>query len=253
MPIPSTRAASTPLRSTLLRSRRRVEAVIAGGGPSIVFQPIVRACDGEIEGYEALSRFPAGGGATEAWFADAAQCGLGPALDRSAAVKALDEATRLPVGPFVAVNLSAATLLADAALVELLRDVATRRPLVVEITEHAALDDEDAVLAVVGELRRGGVAIAVDDVGSGYAGMRHLVLLEPEIVKLDAFVVRDMRNNRAKSALAELVLEFARKTEARCVFEGIETDDDLEAATSIGADLLQGYRLGRPAAVDLLV
>lgn len=247
--MPSTRAASTPLHSTLLRSRRRVEAVIAGGGPDIVFQPIVRACDGVIEGYEALSRFPAGGGDTEAWFAHAAQCGLGPALDRSAAVKALAESDRLPGGCFVAANLSAATLLVDSALVDVLLDHHRRRPLVVEITEHAALDDEVEVVAVLAKLRRGGVAVAVDDVGSGYAGMRQLVVLEPQVIKLDAFVVHGMKGNRAKSALAELVLEFARKTEARCVFEGIETDDDLDAATLIGADLLQGYRVGRPAAV----
>ncbi|QIH99407.1 EAL domain-containing protein [Rhodococcoides fascians A21d2] len=251
--MPSTRAASTPLRSTLLRSRRRVESVVAGGGPDIVFQPIVRARDGAIEGYEALSRFPAGGGDTEAWFADAAQCGLGPALDRSAAVKALAESARLPGECFVAVNLCAATLLVDSALVDVLLDHGRRRPLVVEITEHAALDDEAAVVAVLAELRRGGVTVAVDDVGSGYAGMRHLVVLEPQIIKLDAFVVHGMRDNRAKSALAELVLEFARKTDARCVLEGVETDEDLEAATGIGADLLQGYRIGRPAAVDQLV
>ncbi|MEK8073627.1 EAL domain-containing protein [Rhodococcoides navarretei] len=226
-----------------------MEAVIAGGGPDIVFQPIVRARDGVIEGYEALSRFPAGGGDTEAWFADAAQCGLGPALDRSAAVKALEESTRLPHGPFVAVNLSAATLLADAALVDMLREYGGRRPLIVELTEHAVLDDEDAVVAVLGELRDGGVAVAVDDVGSGYAGMRQLVVLEPEVIKLDAFVVHGMKGNRVKSALAELVLEFARKTDSRCVFEGIETDEDLEAARSIGADLLQGFRIGRPTAV----
>ena len=93
------------------------------------------------------------------------------------------------------------------------------------------------------------VAVAVDDVGSGYAGMRQLVVLEPEAIKLDAFVVHGMKGNRVKSALAELVLEFARQTDARCVFEGIETDEDLEAARSIGADLLQGFRVGRPAAL----
>ncbi|WP_167735544.1 EAL domain-containing protein [Rhodococcus sp. 1R11] len=251
--MPSTRPASTPLRSTLLRSRRRVETVIAGGGPDIVFQPIVRAHDAVIEGYEALSRFPAGGGDTEAWFADAAHCGLGPALERSAAVKALAESARLPDGYFVAVNLSAATLLVDAALVNELLDYGRQRPLVVELTEHGALDDEDAVVAVLGELKRGGVAVAVDDVGSAYAGLRQLVVLEPQIIKLDAFVVHGMKGHKVKSAMAELVLEFARRTEARCVFEGIETDDDLEAATLIGADLLQGYRIGRPAAVDLLV
>lgn len=227
-----------------------MEAVIAAGGPDIVFQPIVRGRDGAIEGYEALSRFPAGGGDTESWFEDAAQCGLGPALDRSAAVKALTESARLPGGCFVAVNLSAATLLQDSALVDVLLDHGRCRPLIVEITEHAALDDEAAAVAVVAELRRGGVAVAVDDVGSGYAGMRHLVVLEPQIIKLDAYIVHGMRDNRAKSALAELVLEFARKTDARCVFEGIETDDDLEAARAIGADLLQGYRVGRPAPVD---
>ena len=167
-------------------------------------------------------------------------------------MNALKESAQLPHGSFLAVNLCAATLLADFSLVGHLVEFRQRRHLIVEITEHATIDDEVgvlAVLAVLAELRRGGVDIAVDDMGSGYAGLRHLVLLEPDVIKLDAFVVHGMRENRIKMVVAELILEFARKTGARCVFEGIETDDDLEAATSIGADLLQGYRLGRPAAM----
>ncbi|RMB77416.1 EAL domain-containing protein [Rhodococcus sp. SBT000017] len=242
---------------------RRIRAVIDSGGPTIVFQPIVRAVDGAtivfqpivravdgaIEGYEALSRFPEGGGTTERWFADAVCCGLGAALDTSAVMNALKESAQLPHGSFLAVNLCAATLLADFSLVGHLVEFGQKRHLIVEITEHATIDDEVGVLAVLAELRRGGVDIAVDDVGSGYAGLRHLVLLEPDVIKLDAFVVHGMRENRIKMVVAELILEFARKTGARCVFEGIETDDDLEVATSIGADLLQGYRLGRPAAM----
>ncbi|MDZ7918267.1 MAG: EAL domain-containing protein [Rhodococcus sp. (in: high G+C Gram-positive bacteria)] len=229
---------------------RRIRAVIGSGGPTIVFQPIVRAADGAIEGYEALSRFPEGGGTTETWFADAVRCGLGTALDTSAVMNALKESADLPDGSFLAVNLCAATLLADFSLVRHLVEFRQRRHLIVEITEHATIDDEVGVLAVLAELRRGGVDIAVDDVGSGYAGLRHLVLLEPDVIKLDAFVVHGMKESPTKVAVAELILEFARKTGARCVFEGIETDDDLDAAASIGADLLQGYRLGRPAAVQ---
>lgn len=231
------------------QASRRIRAVIDSGGPTIVFQPIVRAVDGAIEGYEALSRFPEGGGTTERWFADAVCCGLGAALDTSAVMNALKESAQLPHGSFLAVNLCAATLLADFSLVGHLVEFGQKRHLIVEITEHATIDDEVGVLAVLAELRRGGVDIAVDDVGSGYAGLRHLVLLEPDVIKLDAFVVHGMRENRIKMVVAELILEFARKTGARCVFEGIETDEDLDAATSIGADLLQGYRLGRPAAM----
>ncbi|MEU3471871.1 EAL domain-containing protein [Rhodococcus sp. NPDC006774] len=234
------------------RASRRIRSVIDSGGPTMVFQPIVRAVDGAIEGYEALSRFPDGGGTTESWFADAVHCGLGAALDTSAVMNALKESAQLPCGSFLAVNLCAATLVADFALVGHLVEFGRRRHLIVEITEHAAIDDELEVLAALAELRRGSVDIAVDDVGSGHAGLRRLVLLEPDVIKLDATVVHGMRENRTKMVVAELILDFARKTNARCVFEGIETDDDLEAATSMGADLLQGYRTGRPAAVHLL-
>lgn len=240
-----------PIRDASHRrhASRRIRAVIDSGGPTIVFQPIIRAGDGAIEGYEALSRFPEGGGTTESWFAESVHCGLGAALDTSAVMNALEESAQLPCVSFLAVNLCAATLVADFALVGHLVEFRQRRHLIVEITEHATIDDEVGVLAALAELRRGGVDIAVDDVGSGYAGLRRLVLLEPDVIKLDAFVVHEMGTNPTKTAVAELILEFARKTNARCVFEGIETDDDIEAATSIGADLLQGYRVGRPAAV----
>jgi EAL domain-containing protein (putative c-di-GMP-specific phosphodiesterase class I) len=225
----------------------RIQAVIDDGGPDIVFQPICRADDGTIEGYEALSRFPPTGGTTETWFSDAAAIGLGSALDRSAARKAIQESASLPDGTFVSLNLAAATLLGDTDVSDLLIEAGRDRRLVLEITEHAAIADHDAVQPVLARLRRGGVAIAVDDVGAGYAGLRQLVLLEPDFIKLDAFVVHEMKGHPTKLAAAEFILALAKKTGARCVFEGIETEEDFETAKLLGADLLQGYHMGRPA------
>jgi len=83
----------------------RLQALLDSGGPDIVFQPICSAHDLSIVGYEALSRFPVTGGSTDAWFADAARTGYGPALDRAA----VEAAARIPAGAFLSMNTSAST------------------------------------------------------------------------------------------------------------------------------------------------
>ena len=120
-------------------------------------------------------------------------------------------------------------------------------PRPVESWTHDRIDDYDGMGVAVEMLRSAGVLISVDDVGTGYSGLRQLVELRPGVVKLDASIVRGIDTDRMRRAAAVSIVTFSREIGAVCIFEGVETAEELATAREVGADLVQGYLLGRPA------
>ena len=232
--------------------RRRVRAVLDGGGPRIVVQPIIDLDTGEVVGAEALSRFdgrPTQG--PDQWFADAAQVGLGAELELAAVVVALPMLAALPPHAYLSVNVSPETA-SSAALLDLLRDSAVPTDRVVlELTEHADVGDYPALDAALRRLRALGVRIAVDDAGTGFASLRHILNLRPDIVKLDLALVRGIHADPARRALAAGLLVFTQQIGACLVAEGIEAPDELAALRQVGVTHGQGYHLGRPTALPI--
>jgi EAL domain-containing protein (putative c-di-GMP-specific phosphodiesterase class I) len=100
-----------------------------------------------------------------------------------------------------------------------------------------------------------GFRLAVDDLGAGYAGLTSLVQLEPEVVKLDMSLIRDISKSDVKRKLVRSVVELCRALGSKTVAEGIESEGELQTVKELGCDLLQGFLLGRPGrpfpAVDL--
>ncbi len=196
-------------------------------------------------GFEALSRFDAEPARTpDLWFADAAEVGEGVALEVAAIEVALRGLSGLPNPIYLAVNASPECM-CDDRLAAALAVVPGER-LVLEITEHAAIEDYDAVVRRVVGYRARGVRIAVDDAGSGYAGLEHIVRLSPDIVKLDRFLIDQIDEDAARRSLAAALVRFARDTGAVVVAEGVETLSQLTVLRSLGVDRIQGFLLGRP-------
>lgn len=230
----------------------RIASVIAAGGPTIVFQPMIEARGHETRGFEALSRFTGSSGSPLNWFADASTVGLRVELETCAIQAAADAARVLPPDAFVAVNASAETIL-SADLVTVLTTADPIRRWVVEITEHDRIEDYGGLSVAVDMLRAAGFLISVDDVGSGYSGLRQMVELRPDVVKLDASIVRGIDTDRMRRAAALSVVTFSREIGAACVFEGIETAEELATAGEVGAELVQGFYPGAPAPASALV
>lgn len=225
-----------------------VEAVLAAGGPQLAFQRIVTLADGAVEGYEALARFPALDGATmppPVWFAAADACGLGRELELSALQAALRALPEVPAGRYLTGNLSPATLV-DPGLARLVDAVALDR-FVLELTEHAQVSDYDHLAAVLAPLRRRGLRVAVDDAGAGYASLRHVLRLCPDIVKLDASLTRGIDSDPPRRVLTEALVRFAGAQGARVVAEGVGNDRERSTLRQLGVAAGQGYGLGRPA------
>src|SRR5690349_3408176 len=173
---------------------------------TLVFQPIVDLAAATIAGYEALSRFPGTAG-PDVWFAAAADAGVAAELEALAIGKALDAVPALPDNTFLTVNVSPHLLGTDPVQEALARRPDLRR-VVVELTEHTPMDDLDGLTAATAALRERGALIALDDTGNGYAGLRQMAALRPQLVKLDRTLVSDADADPVRMALAEMVGEF---------------------------------------------
>ena len=229
--------------------RARIEQVLADEAIEMVFQPVVVLATGERAGYEALARFPSvPGERPDAWFRNAAKVGLADELELLAVRTALAELDRLPPACFISINLSPAVL-GNPRLLDLV-DAADPERVILELTEHAIVEDYHAFGAAVAPLRARGVAMAVDDAGAGYASLRHILNLRPGLIKLDMSLTRDIQADPARRALANGLQGFARSLEAQVVAEGIETEHELEALRELGIELGQGYLLGKPAPLE---
>jgi EAL domain-containing protein (putative c-di-GMP-specific phosphodiesterase class I) len=139
------------------------------------------------------------------------------------------------------------TDLADPSLTDSeapLTKVADR--VVLEITERSSLDEVKDARNRVAELREMGFQIAVDDMGAGYAGLTSFALLEPDYVKLDMSLIRDVHLSATKQKVIRSMTDLCKDMGMKVVAEGIETRDELEALLEIGCDLFQGFLFAKP-------
>jgi EAL domain-containing protein (putative c-di-GMP-specific phosphodiesterase class I) len=213
---------------------------------TIVFQPIVDLASATVAGYEALARFP-GTASPDVWFAAAHEAGLGAELEALALRKALAAVPDLPPDTFLTVNVSP-HLLGTAPVMAALAGPATLRRVVVELTEHMPTPDLVALRQQTAALRGRGALIAIDDAGSGYAGLQQLAEVRPQLVKLDRALVAGADTDPVKAALAEMVGTFASRIDAWLLAEGIETAGELATFARLGVPLAQGWLFGRPTA-----
>ena len=174
----------------------------------------------------------------------AVQLALGVQLELTTIAQALRELDRVPEGAYLAVNCShhAAT---SSQLARLLGSDAGR--IVLEITEHEAVEDYVALVTALAPLREMGARIAIDDAGAGFASMRHTLQITPDIVKMDMSLTRGIDADRAKRALAAALISFTEEMDIAMVAEGIETAEELETLATLGVRFGQGFYLAEPA------
>ncbi len=238
--------ARVPTSLPYLRAlRSRMEAVLASpAGITPVFQPIVMLATGRIVGYEALARFPQLPlQAPDVWFAQAHACGLGEPLEAKAVKAAL--AVPRPPGTYVSVNLSPSAVTSLEVLEALPTDL---RGVVVEITEQQAVTDERSLEAALVALRGAGARIAIDDTGSGYAGLQRMMRTRSDFLKIDRALIEGVHRDPVKVALIESLVRFARRTGTGVCAEGVETLDELTMLADLDVAYAQGYALARPEA-----
>lgn len=229
----------------------RIMSVLEMGQPRVVYQPVYRCSAQRIIGVECLSRFQAEPRRTpDVWFAEAYDVGLGVRLELNAILTALDGLRGLPGDFYVALNVSPKAIVSGNIADYL--DVIPLHRIVLEITEHALIDDYALLNARLAPMKEAGVRVAVDDAGAGYASLRHVLAIQPDILKLDLSLTRGIDADTPRRALAAALIEFARQTQCHVVAEGVETADELATLRKLGVDDMQGYHLSRPCDVEAI-
>jgi EAL domain-containing protein (putative c-di-GMP-specific phosphodiesterase class I) len=213
----------------------------------MAFQPIVRLSDHTLFGYEALLR------SNEPLLCEpepilvaAERLGELPRLGRTIRDRAAQAISKASNAPTLFVNLHPQDLL-DSDLHDersALSRISDR--VVLEITERNSISTIDDVRGRIGRLRDRGFRIAVDDLGAGYSGLNSFALLEPEFVKLDMTLIRDIDTSPVKQKLAASMTKLCNDLDLHVVAEGVETIAERDTLVSLGCDLFQGFLFARP-------
>ncbi len=216
------------------------------------YQPIVALAAGDVYGYEALSRIigPTIFANIEELFCAAQNSELLSPLEQLCRERALTTAARLGVTERLFLNVCPAVLASDhrpGLTASLLGKLGIERSRVVlELTERSLITDYDLFGRVVNHYRRQGYALAIDDLGDGFAGLKMFAQLEPDYVKLARFLVAEIDRSSRRQALVESIVTFCLRTGIQVIAEGIERQEELDYLTTIGVHYAQGYLLGRP-------
>lgn len=234
--------------------QQRIRAVLDAGGPTMVYQPIVDLWTREPIAYEALARFP--GGPPSDYFEAAHECDLFIELEARCIVNALPALRRLPRRVALGVNACELLLLAREEI-----ELPIPSPneddnlrLIVEISEHRRISEYERLAEALAPLRVAGVRVSVDDVGAGYASLRHVLSLAPDSLKLDRAFVKNIDQQPAEGerALLSVMAGFAARTSLRLIAEGVETEAEAMTLRSLGVKYGQGFLYGEPRTLDQL-
>ena len=231
---------------------QRIERPRAGFGVNLAelldeitvdLQPIIDLAAATPLAVEALARFTSGQDhPVESILLAAQRSGYGVALEAACVRAALARRHELPDGLHLAINVSPDAL-AHPVIIDLWPDDLSG--LIVEVTENWA-SRPAAVMEQFARLRRRGAAVAVDDVGSGYAGLLRLASMRPDFVKVDKSVVAGVRENEAQAAVLEALVTLSHRMGAAVIGEGVESLDEIATLGEFDVDFAQGYAIGRP-------
>lgn len=230
----------------------RIRSLLEGRGLKVVFQPIVDLTTGAIVGAEALSRFEAEPRRSpDIWFKEASEVGLGTELEILAVRSAIAHLREFSTDAYLSVNASPATFVSEA-LKECVADASPDR-LVIELTEHAVVEDYQLLQEAIKSMRKMGVRIAMDDVGAGYSGLTQILRVAPSIVKLDRSLTVGVNRDTVRQALISASVGFSARVRSTLVAEGLETAEEAETVRALGVRYGQGYYFARPGPLPLQV
>jgi PAS domain S-box-containing protein len=236
-------------RSHAALERRLVRRTIARRAFHPVFQPIVDLATGEVVGYEGLTRF-ADRTPPDRAFRAAAAAGVGIELEVATMEAILEASGPLPANRYLDINVSPDLILAREPLRTLLRDAGFN--VVLEVTEHAVIDDYRAIRRAIESLGDH-VALAVDDAGAGFASLRHIVELQPAYVKLDRGLIEMIDVDLARQAMVAGLEEFAVRLGVTLIAAGVEREAERATLLELKLRRAQGFLFGRPMpAADLI-
>ncbi|HEY2030868.1 MAG TPA: EAL domain-containing protein [Myxococcales bacterium] len=217
-------------------------------GLTMAYQPVVDVAKGTVFGYEALMRtteksYPSPLAVLEAAERLDRLADLGRRIRELVAV----QTAQAPDGAAILVNLHPRDLLDEQLFDRKAPLSLVAKRVILEVTERSLLEDVPNPHARIARLRGLGFRVAVDDLGAGYAGLNSFAQLEPDVVKLDLTLVRDIHLSSMKRSLVQAMIEVCRSLNVLLIAEGVETAAERDVLTELRCPLMQGYLFARPA------
>lgn len=222
-----------------------------GSSFTMAFQPIMDTRRGAVFAHEALVRGSDGSGAGSVL--SLVDPNNRYAFDQQCRVRAIELAARLfprDEMPHLSINFMPNAVYEPRACIRRTLETARRTDfpldrIIFEFTEVEKLDTAH-LLNILKSYREIGFKTAIDDFGAGYSGLNLLTRFQPDIVKLDMDLIRDIDTDRVKQIVVSRTLDMLRDLGVTAVCEGVETAGELEVLRDLGVDLLQGYFIARP-------
>ena len=219
---------------------------------TMAFQPIVHLPTGQVLAQEALVRGPEQQSAASilALVDDDNKY----AFDQACRVKAIEMASQLsPEGTHtrVSINFIPGAVYEPENCIRRTVDAARRTgtPLgniILEVTENERIIDRDHLMNIFREYHRSGLRVAIDDFGAGHSGLSLLASFQPDLVKLDMELIREIDKREAARRIVGGVIEICRDLGVTVIAEGIETQEQCSALRDLGVELFQGYLFAKP-------
>jgi EAL domain-containing protein (putative c-di-GMP-specific phosphodiesterase class I) len=243
------------------RDALRLKEVIRSEAVRIVYQPVVDLSERRIIGFEALTRITNRSFAgPDRLFKAAHEHDTLWTLERLCRDNAIRGAHGLQPDQMLFLNMEPDSIhdpaLRSEATFDLIREAGLKpTQIVLEMTEHQAVRDPVMFRQMLNHLQFQGFRLAVDDVGSGYSGLRSIADLKPDFIKIDMALIRDIHRDPIKQDLTGTIARFSASSGLTLIAEGVETRDELRCLRTIGVRYMQGFLFARPAppfaAVDL--
>ncbi len=230
-----------------------LEEILKGGHIKPVYQPIVFLSNGQVYGYEALSRISKQELQMniEQMFQLADKNGNAWELEKLCRARALENAAQLSADKKLFLNVNSNILYDNQFRTGFTREHLQEygvdaSNIIFEITERVAALDSSAFLCSIDHYKKQSYGIAIDDAGAGYSGLNNIASVKPNLIKLDMSLVRDIDKDEIKRLLCKAMVDFGRSAGIQLIAEGIETEEELAVLVRLGVDLGQGYFLGLP-------
>jgi len=222
----------------------------------MAFQPIVDLATRSVWGYEALVRSADGGPALSVLSQVTDE--IRYRFDQAARVMAIETAGRLfkQSDLRLSINFMPNAVYEPNACIQKSLAAAKRanfphRNLMFEFTENERMEDPAHVQTIVEAYRKLGFWTALDDFGAGYAGLNLLARLQPDLIKIDMELLRDVHLSHPKQAIIAGIVGIARSLDITVLAEGVESEEELAVLRAAGINLFQGYYFAKPALMAL--
>jgi EAL domain-containing protein (putative c-di-GMP-specific phosphodiesterase class I) len=216
---------------------------------SMAFQPIVNVDDRTIFAHEALVRGTKGepSGTILGQVDDSNRY----QFDQAARVRAIEIASRIGVDSLLSINFLPNAVYRPETCIRVTLEAAhamnfPTTSIIFEVNEAEPVGDRAHLRGIFAEYRRRGFKTAIDDFGAGYAGLSLLADFEPDIIKLDMALIRNVHLDRTRQAIIGGTVQTCRMLGITIIAEGVESDDEVKVLRDLGISLFQGYRFARP-------